>query len=123
MYHLCYSLVNILEFADDMAIDIPKIWEYLGEIVGPMIQDKSVPISFLRSIVEPLKPEKVGQFLANVLNDAASRLGHCEVGEQWRASGLSWEELLGGSMSPEEIQAVIRKWVSIICTWNSLSGE
>ena len=71
---LLYRLLEVLEFAEDMEIDIPKIWSYLGELVGQMIQDGSVPLSFLKQAAEPLVPSnKAGIFVAEVLHDASHR--------------------------------------------------
>ena len=33
---------EIFEFADDMAIDIPQLWTYLGDIVGIVVSGGSV---------------------------------------------------------------------------------
>ena len=67
-------LLEILEFAEDMEIDIPKIWTYLGELVGQMIQDGSVPLSFLKQASKPLvASNKAGIFVAEVLHDACHR--------------------------------------------------
>lgn len=65
----------MLEFAEDMEIDIPKIWKYLGELIGPMVKDGSVPLSFLKSACEPLvQCRKAGVLVAEVLHDASHRL-------------------------------------------------
>ncbi len=65
----------MLEFADDMSIDIPKIYTYLGELISPMIQDGSIPLSFLKTACEPLKVcNKAGTLVAQVLHDASNRL-------------------------------------------------
>lgn len=37
-----FRLREILEVADDMAIDIPHIWLYLAEIITPMLHDGGV---------------------------------------------------------------------------------
>ena len=71
-----HRLIEILEFAEDMEIDIPKIWKYLGELVGQMIQDGSVPLSFLKQAAKPLvdsPSNKAGIFVAEVLHDACHR--------------------------------------------------
>ena len=61
-----------------MEIDIPKIWQYFGELIGPMVQDGSVPINVLRKIAEPLKENnKAGLLVAEVLHAAS----HREVGQ------------------------------------------
>ena len=65
-------LKNVLEFSEDMVIVIPKIWQYLGELIGPMVQDGSVPLNFLKSACEPCG--KAATLVAEVLHDAARRL-------------------------------------------------
>ena len=61
-----------------MEIDTPKIWQYFGELIGPMVQDGSVPINVLRKIAEPLKENnKAGLLVAEVLHAASLR----EVGQ------------------------------------------
>lgn len=67
-------LVEVLEYAEDLEIDIPKIWQYYGEIISPMIQDGSVPLSFLKEASKPLiANNKAGILLAEVLHDASHR--------------------------------------------------
>ena len=39
----------VFSFAEDFEIDIPKIWLYFGEIIGPVVQDGTVPLSFLKA--------------------------------------------------------------------------
>ena len=66
--------MEVVQFAEDMEIDIPQIWKYFGELIGPMIQDGSVPLSFLKQAAEPLKQsKKAGIFVAEILHDASSR--------------------------------------------------
>ena len=70
-----YRLKEVLEFAEDMAIDIPKIYTYLGELISPMVEDGSIPLSFLKTTCEPLKAcNKAGHLMAEVLHDASNRL-------------------------------------------------
>lgn len=107
MQHYVDGLMELLGFAEDMIIDIPQIMKYYGQIVGPMIQDRAINIKFLATVVRPLPDTFVSKFLACVLNDAASRLGHDGVGELWRASGLSWPDLLGADKTPAQIQAIL----------------
>lgn len=44
---LPYRLQEILEMADDMAIDIPHIWLYLAEIITPMLHEGGIPMGQL----------------------------------------------------------------------------
>ncbi len=88
------GLGDVMEFAEDMEIDIPRIWQYLGELMGPMVQeDGSVPLHFLHTAVRPLSV-KAGKLLAEVLHNAADRLGPQVVKDLWSKSGLKLEEFL-----------------------------
>lgn len=42
-----FRLQEILEVADDMAIDIPHIWPYLAEIITPVLHDGGIPMGLL----------------------------------------------------------------------------
>ncbi|WAR13850.1 IF4G1-like protein [Mya arenaria] len=95
--HLLHDLVNknVLEFAEDLEIDIPKIWQYYGELISPMIQDGSMSLSFLKNAVKPLiANNKAGVLLAEVLHDASHREGHKKIAGLWTASGLTWSDFV-----------------------------
>lgn len=42
-----FRLKEILEVAEDMAIDIPHIWLYLAELITPMLQEGGIPLGEL----------------------------------------------------------------------------
>ncbi|XP_078338114.1 eukaryotic translation initiation factor 4 gamma 1-like isoform X6 [Crassostrea virginica] len=89
------GLTEVIQYAEDMEIDIPKIWQYFGELIGPMVQDGSVPLNFLRKAAEPLKEnDKAGLLVSEVLNAASHREGHKKVGSMWRQSSLQWEDFM-----------------------------
>lgn len=70
----------MLEFAEDMVIDIPMIYTYLAELISPMIQDGSLPISFLKPAFTPLiSSNKAGVLVAKVLHEASERLVSMKV--------------------------------------------
>lgn len=57
-----------------MENEIPNIWQYFGELMGPMVQDGSVPLNFLLKAAEPLKENnKAGLLVAEVLHAASHR--------------------------------------------------
>ena len=66
-------LQETLQFAEDMQIDIPNIWQYLGELIGPMVQDGCLPPISLRRICEPLS-SMAGILVAEILHDMARTL-------------------------------------------------
>jgi hypothetical protein len=73
--HDC-RLKDVLVTVEDMEIDIPKVWQYLAEILSPAIQAKqTIPVRSLLAVFEPLKQNpEVGDVIAYILNDAAKRL-------------------------------------------------
>lgn len=70
--HYVEGLRSILEFADEMVIDIPLIWVYLGELISPMVEDGTVSLTFLRTACEPLLAcNKAGIVVSQVLHEAS----------------------------------------------------
>uniref|UniRef100_A0A672LEK3 Eukaryotic translation initiation factor 4 gamma 1-like n=1 Tax=Sinocyclocheilus grahami TaxID=75366 RepID=A0A672LEK3_SINGR len=93
------GLQEILEIADDMAIDVPHIWLYMAEIITPMLQEGGIPMGQLfREVSKPLLPMgKAAILLVEILNLLCKGLSHKKAGAMWFEAGLSWIEFL-----PEE---------------------
>jgi translation initiation factor 4G len=85
---------QLMEIAEEMLLDVPMIFTYLGELFSPLIQDGSVPLTFLKDVCDPLPRRRAAQLVAEVLTEAASRLGDDVVAQQWHAAGLSWKDFL-----------------------------
>lgn len=47
LFWTCCRLEEILEAAEDMAIDIPHIWLYLAELITPMLHEGGIPMGQL----------------------------------------------------------------------------
>ncbi|XP_057189124.1 eukaryotic translation initiation factor 4 gamma 1a isoform X4 [Triplophysa rosa] len=90
------GLQEILEIADDMAIDIPHIWLYLAEIITPMLQEGGIPMGQLfRELSKPLLPMgKAAVLLVELLNLLCKGLSHKKAGVMWLEAGLSWKDFL-----------------------------
>ncbi|XP_073705918.1 eukaryotic translation initiation factor 4 gamma 1a isoform X2 [Garra rufa] len=90
------GLQEILEIADDMAIDIPHIWLYLAEIITPMLQEGGIPMGQLfREVSKPLLPMgKAAILLVEILNLLCKGLSHKKAGAMWLEAGLSWKDFL-----------------------------
>ncbi|XP_051555332.1 eukaryotic translation initiation factor 4 gamma 1-like isoform X4 [Myxocyprinus asiaticus] len=90
------GLQEILEIADDMAIDIPHIWHYLAEIITPMLQEGGIPMGQLfREVSKPLLPiEKAAVLLVEILNILCKGISHKKAGAMWLEAGLSWKDFL-----------------------------
>ncbi|XP_051535237.1 eukaryotic translation initiation factor 4 gamma 1-like isoform X2 [Myxocyprinus asiaticus] len=90
------GLLEVLEVAEDMAIDIPHFWLYLSELICPMLHEGGIPMgSLFREVSKPLLPlGKAGVLLAQILNLLCKVMSHKKVGQMWREAGLSWKDIL-----------------------------
>ncbi|KFM66122.1 Eukaryotic translation initiation factor 4 gamma 3, partial [Stegodyphus mimosarum] len=94
---------GILENLDDYALDIPLIWEYIGEILEPMIGDNKLPLTFLKDVLEPCMPSQTAAKLVSaVLHCAAKKKDTTKLGELWKESGLEWTDFLGSSANVDD---------------------
>lgn len=65
-------LVKTVELAEDVSVDIPHIWTNVGGILGPLVEGESLPLSDVKTLVEPLvQCNKAGLVMAETLAAAA----------------------------------------------------
>lgn len=90
------GLQEILEVAEDMAIDIPHIWLYLAELITPMLHEAGIPMGQLfREISKPLVPlGKAGVLLVQILKLLCKEMTPKKVGALWTEAGLNWNDFL-----------------------------
>ncbi|CAN9503434.1 unnamed protein product [Ophioblennius macclurei] len=90
------GLSEILEVAEDMAIDIPHIWLYLADLITPMLHEGGIPMGQLfREISKPLVPlEKAGELLVQILKLLCKGMTPKKVGALWMDGGLNWNDFL-----------------------------
>uniref|UniRef100_A0A3Q0S2K1 Eukaryotic translation initiation factor 4 gamma, 1a n=1 Tax=Amphilophus citrinellus TaxID=61819 RepID=A0A3Q0S2K1_AMPCI len=90
------GLQEILEVAEDMAIDIPHIWLYLAELITPMLHEGGIPMGQLfREISKPLVPlGKAGVLLVQILKLLCKEMTPKKVGALWTEAGLNWNDFL-----------------------------
>jgi len=84
----------ILEFAEDLEIDIPKFWHYLAEMLGHLVLEQAAPVKFLYDAIDgingPLKPK----FLAAMLGVMGGKDAK-KTQELWQQGGLNITEDFG----------------------------
>ncbi|MGH0128178.1 UNVERIFIED_CONTAM: hypothetical protein FKN15_044826 [Acipenser sinensis] len=90
------GLLEILEIAEDMEIDIPHIWLYLAELITPMLHEGGIPMEELfKEVSKPLVPlGKAGLLLVEILSILCKGMSHKKAGALWREAGLSWKDFL-----------------------------
>ncbi|KAM9318383.1 eukaryotic translation initiation factor 4 gamma 1-like isoform 3-T4 [Pholidichthys leucotaenia] len=101
------GLHEILEVAEDMAIDVPHIWPYLAEMITPMLHEGGIPMGQLfREIAKPLIPlGKAGLLLVHILTLLCKEMSHKKAGTIWREAGLQWRDFV-----PEDVD--VNKFVT-----------
>ncbi|XP_051531159.1 eukaryotic translation initiation factor 4 gamma 3-like isoform X2 [Myxocyprinus asiaticus] len=87
---------EMLEQADDMAIDIPFIWLYLAELISPILREGGIAMRELFSeLSKPLLPVgRAAILFSEILHLLCKQMSHRKVGDLWRESGLNWGDFL-----------------------------
>ncbi|XP_057176111.1 eukaryotic translation initiation factor 4 gamma 3 isoform X2 [Triplophysa rosa] len=85
-----------LEFADDMAIDVPHIWLYLAQLVTPVLREGGISMRELFSeFSKPLLPVgRAGILFSEILHLLCKQMSHRKVGLLWRDSELNWADFI-----------------------------
>jgi translation initiation factor 4G len=84
----------IFEAAEDMVIDIPRMGNYLGELLAPLIQE-DFNVGFLKELCAATTDSKVlGDVLSEILHCASQRLGHSSVIKIFKYSNVNVNEIL-----------------------------
>uniref|UniRef100_A0A8C1Y4T1 Eukaryotic translation initiation factor 4 gamma, 3a n=1 Tax=Cyprinus carpio TaxID=7962 RepID=A0A8C1Y4T1_CYPCA len=87
---------EMLEQADDMAIDVPFIWLYLAELLSPLLREGGINMRELFSeLSKPLLPVgRAAILFSEILHLLCKQMSHRKVGDLWRESGLNWADFL-----------------------------
>ncbi|XP_071034173.1 eukaryotic translation initiation factor 4 gamma 3 isoform X2 [Parasteatoda tepidariorum] len=93
----------VLESIDEFALNIPMIWEYIGEILEPILEDNKFTLDVLKDVLKPCIPSQTaGLLVSATLHCAAKRRGTVKLGELWRESKLQWTDFLGDDAKVDE---------------------
>lgn len=100
--HFEEGLKRVIEIAEDMAIDIPKISTYLSQTIAPLFNENT-SVSFLQYVFEPIMESRIcADMIAETLHNASNRLGHSSIADIFKSSGLNLNQFLKGVDSPSE---------------------
>jgi translation initiation factor 4G len=84
----------IIEAAPDYAVDIPLIWQYIGEIVGALIGAPTSKMVLLKPILQSIPDEKSKQFFQYIIRYAVEFSSKSHIQRYWQSSGFSLNDLL-----------------------------
>nr|CAH0099124.1 unnamed protein product [Daphnia galeata] len=63
------GFTGLLQSAKDLIVDIPKLWEYVAELVEPLFEEGVINVNFLPQFSSILNSSMVGNFVGAVLNE------------------------------------------------------
>ena len=95
--------------ADDLIVDIPKFWDFLGHILAPVFSSGALGLTTLKKSAmkanmlsgDSVKCSAAGKYVVAVLQEMG-RSGHIPVSQLWRQSGLQWIDFLSDETSVED---------------------
>ena len=68
-----FRLEQVLEYAEDIEIDIPQLWNYLGELLGPTAFDGNIDLKeFFKCILKYVSKLKAAKLFAYMLQTATN---------------------------------------------------
>ena len=73
-YLLYFRFTELFQSAEDFIVDIPKLWEYVAELVEPLFEDDAIDLDFLTQLSSILKPSLVVDFSVAVLKELVNTL-------------------------------------------------
>jgi hypothetical protein len=68
-FSLCFRFTELFQSAEDFIVDIPKLWEYLAELVEPLFEEGVMNLKFLSKLSLTLSSSLVVNFVAAVLKE------------------------------------------------------
>ena len=112
-----YSLNEVLEYAEDMEVDILKIWDYLAEILAPVLSQPPLHFHTLAHVSPPLvKVGKAADLAAKVLQQVKLQQSEAAALSLWSQSQLEWTSL---GVKSEDVEKFLSRQV---CTYFGKSG-
>jgi len=67
--HILEGFQEVLQGAEQSFIDIPKLWEYLAQLIQPIFEEGIVDIRFLGTLAGSLNPSLAPHFVAATLKE------------------------------------------------------
>ena len=64
-----FRFTELLQSAEDFIVDIPKLWEYVAELVEPLFEEGVINLNFLPQLASTLNSSMVANFVAAVLKE------------------------------------------------------
>ncbi|CAF3130422.1 unnamed protein product [Rotaria sp. Silwood2] len=91
----------IVEAAPDYIVDIPLIWQYIGEILGAFFSAPTSNMALLKSILACVSDDKSKQLFQFIIRYATEYSSQSHIRNLWQASGFSLSDLVKSDLIDE----------------------
>ena len=93
---LMLGLSKFLEFAPDILVDVPKLWDFLASVLSTSLLDETLTLILLEKSNEALRaidPACCGKYMGAVFRELGKQ-NEERASLLWANSGLSWSTIL-----------------------------
>ncbi|XP_044726466.1 eukaryotic translation initiation factor 4 gamma 1-like isoform X3 [Chrysoperla carnea] len=96
---VCTGLQSLLEVVEDLIIDLPKIWDYLSELVVPLLAEGVLSLKVLREVAFSCagfiqQEDYPGKLLVHLCNSLSKDKGPSFPRKLWLDSGLQFSDFV-----------------------------
>ncbi|CAF0971392.1 unnamed protein product [Adineta ricciae] len=88
----------VVEAVPDYIVDIPFIWQYIGEILGAFMGVVESNMMLLKSILQSVPDDKSKQLFQYIIRYASEFSSKPQVQKSWESTGYSLNDLLKSNM-------------------------
>lgn len=104
-YDIVDGFTELLQSAEDFIVDIPKLWEYVAELVEPLFEEGVMNLNFLPQLSSTLNSSLVANFVAAVLKELVKALGVDGTERIWIMSNAPLTSILPAGVDPNAFLA------------------
>jgi len=87
---------ELVVMVPDLQVDVPKIWDYIGTVLSPLVLSHTVTLRQLLDCCQSpgASPTDKSTLLGHVLTACLSKKDVDTVQKLWQSSGITWSHLL-----------------------------
>nr|CAH0102822.1 unnamed protein product [Daphnia galeata] len=94
------GFTELFEWAGDFIVDVPKLWEYVAEVVEPLFEDGVINLNFLSQLSSTLNSSMAAHFVAAVLKEFVKEKGVAGAEKIFILSNVPLTSILPSNVDP-----------------------
>nr|CAH0113662.1 unnamed protein product [Daphnia galeata] len=99
------GFTELLQSAEDFIVDIPKLWEYVAELVEPLFEEGVINLNFLPQLSMTLNSSMAAHFVAAVLKALVKEQGVAGAEKMFIISNVQLTSILPSNVDPNAFLA------------------